>query len=66
MLVHHCAACGALCLNRVAADDSPERLWEVFEASLAQRPALDPGIEMLGMLERNLLRDRVLGSAGCE
>jgi len=61
MLVHHCAGCGALRLNRVAADDSPERLWEVFEGSLVQRPALDPGIEMLGVPERELLRTRVLG-----
>src|SRR5882672_8967504 len=33
MLVHRCAACGAHSLNRVAADDSPQRLWDVFEAS---------------------------------
>jgi hypothetical protein len=61
MLVHHCAACGALSLNRVAADDSPDRLWEVFETSLAQPPAPTAGIDLLGIPERGLVRARVFG-----
>ena len=47
MLVHHCAACGAFSLNRIAADDSPPRLWEVFQSSLAQPPEVGEGIELL-------------------
>ena len=47
MLVHQCAVCGAVSLNRVAADDSSQRLWEVFETSLAQRPEVGEAIELV-------------------
>ena len=56
MLVHQCAACGSLSLNRVAADDSAGRLWEVFEASLAQRPEVGEAIELLGAAEGEWMR----------
>ncbi len=55
MLVHHCAACGAFSLNRVAADDSPPHLLDVFEASLAHPPAVGPDIALLGVDERERL-----------
>lgn len=35
MLIHECAACGRLSINRIAADDSDERILEVFEQSSA-------------------------------
>ncbi len=38
-LVHRCSGCGAVSLNRVAADDSPALLWEVYVASRSQTPA---------------------------
>ena len=47
MLVHQCAACAAFSLNRVAADDSPQRLMEVLQASLAQPPEVGEGIELV-------------------
>jgi hypothetical protein len=47
MLVHQCAACGAVSLNRVAADDSPARLREVWEASLARPAEVGEGIELV-------------------
>jgi RNHCP domain len=62
MLVHHCAACGAFSLNRLAADDSPARVWEVFEASLLQPPAAVAGIAVLGATQRAVVRAMVLGN----
>jgi DNA-directed RNA polymerase subunit RPC12/RpoP len=34
MLVHQCADCGKLSINRIAADDDYDRILEVYEASL--------------------------------
>lgn len=34
MLIHECVDCGAFSINRIAADDDPESIWEVFHASL--------------------------------
>jgi len=33
MLVHHCEACGVFSINRVAADDEPNTILEVFKRS---------------------------------
>jgi hypothetical protein len=35
MLVHHCTACQRVSLNRIAADDDSQSLFEIFERSLA-------------------------------
>ncbi len=58
MLVHLCADCGQVSLNRVAADDSPAMLWDVFQASLAQPLAL-PGIDLVGPDSSDWLRSRL-------
>ena len=55
LLVHQCAACGAFSLNRLAADDSPPRLWDVFQDSLACSPAAGAEIALLGEAERERL-----------
>jgi hypothetical protein len=34
MLVHQCMECDTLSINRIAADDDPESIWEVFNESL--------------------------------
>jgi len=34
MLVHACIECGTLSINRIAADDVPESIMEVFNESL--------------------------------
>lgn len=34
MLVHHCTACQRVSLNRIAADDDRQSLFEIFERSL--------------------------------
>jgi hypothetical protein len=62
MLVHRCAACGAVALNRIAADDSPERLWEVFAASLLQPPQVSADIALLGPAEQALVQARLFGT----
>ncbi|HSB66229.1 MAG TPA: RNHCP domain-containing protein [Anaerolineales bacterium] len=33
MLIHRCIECGKLSLNRLAADDQPEKLLEIYDAS---------------------------------
>ena len=33
MLVHECAECGALSINRIAADDDPASVMDVFSES---------------------------------
>jgi phosphoribosyl-AMP cyclohydrolase len=35
MLIHECVECNTLSINRIAADDDPETIMEVFQASLA-------------------------------
>jgi hypothetical protein len=37
MLVHECVDCGALSINRIAADDEPSNIIDVFESSLDGR-----------------------------
>jgi hypothetical protein len=66
MLVHQCTTCGELSINRVAADDLPALLWEVFEASLRLTPAARAaaaaeGIALLGGDDEALARGRVFG-----
>jgi hypothetical protein len=63
MLVHRCAGCGALSLNRVAADDSAGRLRDVFEASLAHPPEVGVEIELVGVTEAEWMR-AALGQTG--
>ena len=38
MLVHLCEACGKISINRIAADDVPEALMEIFEDSIVLEP----------------------------
>jgi hypothetical protein len=33
MLVHECAECGTLSINRIAADDDPENILTIFQDS---------------------------------
>ncbi|MBN1149566.1 MAG: RNHCP domain-containing protein [Anaerolineales bacterium] len=66
MLIHQCAACGRLSINRIAADDLAEALFEVFSASLAMLPQLaarlaEEGIQALGAGDEQLVRARLFG-----
>jgi RNHCP domain-containing protein len=64
MLVHQCTDCGALSINRLAADDGAALVWEVFKDSLAATPDLEQaawadGIELLAAEAGELVRLRL-------
>jgi len=66
MLIHRCAGCGKLVINRVAADDDAERLFALFERSLSLGPELGEclradGVAPLVAADRELLRRRLYG-----
>ena len=58
MVAHQCAGCGALSINRIAADDSPAVLWDIYEGSHAF--AAPAGIDLLGPGAREALRERLV------
>jgi predicted RNA-binding Zn-ribbon protein involved in translation (DUF1610 family) len=64
MLVHACAECGALSINRIAADDDPEAVLSVFQLSLGLNQ-LDfysqQNITMLGMEDAEVIRVQLFG-----
>jgi transcription elongation factor Elf1 len=69
MLVHRCAGCGKLVINRVAADDDAEAILALFERSRALAGALAAdlaadGVTPLGPGDGELLRRRLFGAAG--
>jgi hypothetical protein len=66
MLVHLCSDCGKVSINRIAADDVPERVMEVFDASLKMPPDLrqkleSEGIRVLGESDRKIVREQLYG-----
>ena len=66
MLVHHCQRCGALSINRMAADDFVAGAWEVFEAAPAAPPELSAaaqqaGIDLLDAELHALVRAQLFG-----
>lgn len=66
MLVHRCMECGALSINRIAADDDPERLLRIFEHSLSESSYLlardmNNNIDLLQEDDRDLLQSRLFG-----
>lgn len=66
MLVHCCTDCGALSINRIAADDAPIRLLEVLDDNLKGHPVLmedcaNSGIRLLGEDHRKLVHAQLFG-----
>lgn len=66
MLVHACDECGKLSLNRIAADDSPTALFEIFETSFrldeqAQALLIKQGIDVLKAAERPFVSRQLWG-----
>ena len=66
MLIHRCLDCGALSINRIAADDDPINLMTVFIGSLDIKADLyqhfeKKGILLLGENERPLVESRLYG-----
>ncbi len=67
MLVHLCQECGKVSINRIAADDLAETLYEVFERSLAMdersRAAIrSGGVDILTDRERGVVKARLFGA----
>lgn len=67
MLVHECIECGTLSINRIAADDDPKSIWEVFNESLLSGYRIrarceGDGIRMLNVEEAEVV-SRQLGLA---
>ena len=50
MLIHHCSECGTLSINRIAADDHPDSVMNVFHQSRALSRQLRSEIESQGIL----------------
>jgi hypothetical protein len=66
MLIHCCQDCGHISINRLAADDVPQAVQSVFEASIPFQADLHPqlaatGIQLLGPAEGLLVRSRLFG-----
>jgi hypothetical protein len=66
MLIHECPECGALSINRIAADDNPERVYGVFEASVHMSALLRTrlkaeNIQVLGIADLSMVQVHLFG-----
>ena len=67
MLIHRCNFCGALSINRIAADDDAFRLLDILGKDPGNHPLLiencrNSGIRLLGQDHRNLVHAQLFGS----
>ena len=68
MIVHHCDGCGKISINRIAADDDPDRILAVLDASahLAEyfvHQLEAQGILIVGEAQRWVVQARLFGGA---
>ncbi len=61
MLVHQCTDCGGVSLNRLAADDDPQAIVEIFERSLQLDHLAAAQIEILTEDSRDLVMGQLFG-----
>lgn len=66
MLVHLCTGCASVSINRVAADDDPDCMLQVFKDSLRQStwpdpPLSDSLIDLLTADDLEVVRARLFG-----
>jgi hypothetical protein len=66
MLIHQCVECGKISINRIAADDDPEQVLEVFTRSAQLDPETIAGlaageIELLGPEDAETVRTQLYG-----
>ncbi len=66
MLIHQCTDCGSVSINRVAADDIPDAVYEVYQGSLrmdaqTRRNLEDSGIRVLADADAALVETRLWG-----
>jgi hypothetical protein len=68
MVIHLCIECADVSINRIAADDDPQRLFSVFEQSLRMETALrrrleDGHILVLSNDETDSVKVQLFGAA---
>ena len=68
MVVHQCTDCGALSINRIAADDDSEKVMAVFEGSMEPGPHVqglcqENGILILGTQDTTVVKTQLYGHA---
>jgi hypothetical protein len=66
MLIHQCTDCQTLSINRIAADDDPGRIIEIFQESHPSEGAIhalcqDHGIVMLKAEDRKVVYAQLYG-----
>ncbi len=66
MLIHECIECRALSINRIAADDDPESVMEVFRESLSLTDSIrsvyrDQGITLLSAKHAEIVNIQLYG-----
>ena len=67
ILVHHCRGCKGLSINRIAADDDPEMVMQVFETRFMNQNQLgercrQSGIQLLQDTDRSLVQTGLFGA----
>ena len=70
MIIHQCTGCGSISINRIAADDGAERIFEIYEGSLKSgdnnRAGLQEcGVIALGPRDREIVFTRLFGLDHC-
>ena len=68
MLVHLCTDCECISINRIAADDVPQAIMEVFEASRTvpvrlRQPGMTGGVNLLGNESFEIVYQQLYGQA---
>ena len=66
MLIHECAECSTLSINRIAADDDPESILSIFQNSLTydhqkQHRCEQQNIKMFGNGETQIVYEQLYG-----
>ena len=66
MLIHQCTDCKTLSINRIAADDDPGKIMEIFQESLQLEPAVhalcqEYGIVMLTVEDSKVVSTQLYG-----
>ena len=63
MLVHECTECGTLSINRIASDDDPAAIVEVFRSSIESHVSYEGhGIRLLGSMDADALYKQLYGN----
>jgi hypothetical protein len=66
MIIHRCVECGRLSINRIAADDIPEAVLEIFEGSieldaLTKTQFVENGIDALEAADMSIVQSQLFG-----